>query len=75
MEATAWANYGPGFRKATGSNGNFWEELKMGGGKRSTILVGDIGGTNTRLAIVEMMKGHLNFLAEETFSSREEILN
>jgi len=47
----------------------------MRGGKRSTILVGDIGGTNTRLAIVEMVKGHLNFLAEETFSSREEILN
>jgi len=44
----------------------------MTGGKRSSILVGDIGGTNTRLAIVEIVKGHFNFLAEETFSSREE---
>jgi len=46
----------------------------MGGGRRSTILVGDIGGTNTRLAIVEMVKGHFNFLAERTFPSREEVL-
>ncbi len=45
----------------------------MGGTKRSTILVGDIGGTNTRLAIVERVKGHFNFLAEETFPSREEL--
>jgi rhodanese-related sulfurtransferase/thiol-disulfide isomerase/thioredoxin len=44
----------------------------MGGWKRSAILVGDIGGTNTRLAIIEMVKGHFNFLAEETFPSREE---
>jgi len=75
MEATAWANYEPGFRNAAGGNENVWAGLKRGGGKRSTILVGDIGGTNTRLAIVEIVKGHLNFLAEETFSSREEILN
>jgi len=34
--------------------------------------VGDIGGTNTRLAIVEMVKGHFTFLAEQTFPSREE---
>jgi glucokinase len=33
----------------------------MGGGKKSTILAGDIGGTNTRLAIIEMVKGHFNF--------------
>jgi hypothetical protein len=58
-----------------GGNGNVWEGLKMGGGKRSTILVGDIGGTNTRLAIAEMVKGHFNFLSERTFPSREEILN
>jgi glucokinase len=44
----------------------------MGAGKRDAILVGDIGGTNTRLAIIEMVKGHFNFLAEETFPSREE---
>jgi len=46
----------------------------MGGGKKGGILVGDIGGTNTRLAIIDMVKGHFNFLAEETFSSREEVL-
>ena len=40
--------------------------------KRGAILAGDIGGTNTRLAIIDMVKGHFNFLAEETFSSREE---
>jgi glucokinase len=45
----------------------------MGTGKRKAILVGDIGGTNTRLGIVEMVKGHFNFLAEETFPSREEL--
>jgi glucokinase len=44
----------------------------MGGGKKGVILVGDIGGTNTRLAIIDMVKGHFNFLAEETFASREE---
>jgi len=44
----------------------------MGAGKKDAILVGDIGGTNTRLAIVEMVKGHFNFLAEKTFPSREE---
>jgi glucokinase len=40
--------------------------------KREVILAGDIGGTNTRLAIVGVKKGHFNFLAEETFASREE---
>jgi glucokinase len=44
----------------------------MGGGKRSGILVGDIGGTNTRLAMIEIVKGHFTFLTEGTFSSREE---
>jgi glucokinase len=44
----------------------------MRGGKRNAILAGDIGGTNTRLAIIEIVKGHFNFLAQETFSSREE---
>jgi len=44
----------------------------MAGTKRSVILVGDIGGTHTRLAIIERVKGHLNFLAEQTFPSREE---
>ena len=43
--------------------------------KRGSILAGDIGGTNTRLAIIDRVKGHFNFLAEETFSIREEILN
>jgi glucokinase len=45
----------------------------MGAGKRDAILVGDIGGTNTRLAIIEMVKGHFNFLAEATLPSREEL--
>jgi glucokinase len=44
----------------------------MDGAKKITILVGDIGGTNTRLAIIEVGKGHFHFLTEETFSSREE---
>ena len=44
----------------------------MTGGKKGGILVGDIGGTKTRLAIVEILKGHFNLLAEETFPSREE---
>jgi glucokinase len=44
----------------------------MAGAKKGAILVGDIGGTNTRLAIVEIVKGHFTFLAEETFASREE---
>jgi glucokinase len=44
----------------------------MGEGKRSMILAGDIGGTHTRLAIVEKVKEHFNFLTEGTFSSREE---
>jgi len=44
----------------------------MGGEKRSMILVGDIGGTLTRLAIVDRVKNHFNFLAEGTFPSREE---
>ena len=46
----------------------------MGGGKRRAILVGDIGGTNTRLAIIDKVKEQFNFPAEETFSSREEVL-
>jgi hypothetical protein len=48
--------------------------LKIGGGKRRVILAGDIGGPHTRLAILEIVKGHFNFLAEGTFLSREEIL-
>jgi glucokinase len=40
--------------------------------RTSAILVGDIGGTNTRLAIVERTKEHFTFLAEQTFPSREE---
>jgi len=41
----------------------------MTGGKGSGILVGDIGGTNTRLAIIETVKGHFNFLAKRPFRS------
>jgi len=48
--------------------------LKMSERKRDAILAGDIGGTNTRLAIIDIVKGHFHFLAEETFLSREEIL-
>jgi glucokinase len=44
----------------------------MGGGKRSAILVGGIGGTHIRLAIMEIVKGHFSFVSEEAFSSREE---
>lgn len=44
----------------------------MGEGKKSTILVGDIGGTHTRLAIIEAAGGQFHFLAEEIFPSREE---
>jgi glucokinase len=51
---------------------NGCKTLKMVGRKRDVILVGDIGGTHTRLAIIEIAKEHFNFLAEETFSSREE---
>ncbi len=40
--------------------------------KKGAILVGDIGGTNARLAIMDIVKGHFNFLAEKTFPSREE---
>ena len=36
------------------------------------ILAGDIGGTNTRLAIIDAVKGNFNFISEETFASREE---
>jgi glucokinase len=35
------------------------------------ILAGDIGGTNTRLALVETMAGELRIVAEKTFPSRE----
>lgn len=35
------------------------------------ILAGDIGGTNTRLALVEAVSGELRITAERTFSSRE----
>jgi glucokinase len=38
----------------------------------NVVLVGDIGGTNTRLALVDVGKGPFKFLAEQTFSSREE---
>jgi glucokinase len=44
----------------------------MGGRKRDVVVAGDIGGTNTRLAIIDIVEGRFNFLAEETFSSREE---
>jgi len=44
------------------------EGVKMSRGKKSAILVGDIGGTHTRLALMDNVKGHLNFLSEETFS-------
>jgi glucokinase len=35
------------------------------------ILAGDIGGTNTRLALVETTTGELEIIAEKTFPSRE----
>lgn len=42
--------------------------------KRRVILVGDIGGTHTRLAIIDRVKRRLDFLSEEAFPSREEVL-
>ena len=44
----------------------------MGKTRENVILVGDIGGTHTRLAIIDTLKGNFHFLAEQTFSSREE---
>jgi glucokinase len=44
----------------------------MGERKKNIFLVGDIGGTNTRLAIVEVIKERIHFMAEEIFPSREE---
>lgn len=35
------------------------------------ILAGDIGGTKTRLAYVDVDRGHLTLVAEDTFPSRE----
>jgi glucokinase len=35
------------------------------------ILVGDIGGTHTRLAVIETSKGQFNILVEEIYPSRE----
>jgi glucokinase len=35
------------------------------------ILAGDIGGTNTRLALVEAKNGEMTIVAEKTFPSRE----
>jgi hypothetical protein len=47
MEAPSRANYALRIREAAGGNGNVWEGLKVGRGKRSVILAGDIGGTHT----------------------------
>jgi len=44
----------------------------MSGKKREVILAGDIGGTNTRLALMEFVKGRFGFLEERTLQSREE---
>jgi glucokinase len=44
----------------------------VGGKKNTVILVGDIGGTNTRLALIACEQGNFSFLAEQTFPSREE---
>lgn len=40
--------------------------------ENSMILAGDIGGTNTRLAIMNFVNGKFNFVSEKTFASREE---
>ncbi len=39
----------------------------MGKTRENVILVGDIGGTHTRLAIIDIVKGRFHFLAEQTF--------
>ncbi|MEW6077910.1 MAG: glucokinase [Thermodesulfobacteriota bacterium] len=44
----------------------------MNGEGKEMILVGDIGGTNTRLAVMEMDRDRFRFVAEQRFSSREE---
>jgi len=44
----------------------------MSGRKREIILAGDIGGTSTRLALMEFVKGRFGFLVEQTFQSRDE---
>jgi glucokinase len=36
------------------------------------VLAGDIGGTNARLALLEVVEGRLAFVRERTFASREE---
>jgi glucokinase len=36
------------------------------------ILAGDIGGTNTRLAVAEAKNGGLRLIAEKTFPSPEQ---
>ena len=36
------------------------------------ILAGDIGGTNTRLAVAEAKNEGLHLIAEKTFPSREQ---
>jgi hypothetical protein len=41
------------------------------GAQWNMILAGDIGGTNTRLALVEATADELRIVAEKTFSSRE----
>ena len=46
-------------------------DVEDGRRERIVILVGDFGGTNTRLAIIDVVKEHFNFLIEETFLSRE----
>jgi glucokinase len=44
----------------------------MNANKKEVILAGDIGGTNARLALLEVVKGRLAFIKEQTFASREE---
>jgi glucokinase len=43
----------------------------MGGRRTGVILAGDIGGTHTRLAAIETLKGKFNILVEEIYPSRE----
>jgi glucokinase len=46
--------------------------MKMNAKKKEVILAGDIGGTNARLALLEVVNGRLAFIKEQTFASREE---
>ncbi len=44
---------------------------KMKTGKSQLILAGDVGGTNTRLGLFEVVRGRLRLLSEKTYPSKK----